>query len=134
MKRLIQTTGLAALALIAVACGGGSPTQAPATGGPAASAPASAGNVIVAKGEVERGMARLQPPAINHRCPSKAPTPAHQIPESARVVPPLGPPVPYAWAMPPRISMKKWRASTGSVLECLSWTLQQPTMTNRDAR
>jgi plastocyanin len=49
MKRLIQTTGLAALALIAVACGGGSPTQAPATGGPAASAPASAGNEIVAK-------------------------------------------------------------------------------------
>jgi plastocyanin len=49
MKRLIQTTGLTVLALIAVACGGSSATGAPATAGPSASAPASAGNVIVAK-------------------------------------------------------------------------------------
>ena len=49
MQRLIQTTGLTVLALIAVACGGSGPTAAPATAGPSASAPASAGNVIVAK-------------------------------------------------------------------------------------
>lgn len=49
MKRLIQTTGLAVLAVIAVACGGSTSTQAPATSGPSASAPASTGSVIVAK-------------------------------------------------------------------------------------
>jgi plastocyanin len=49
MQHLIRITGLTALALIAVACGGGGPTTAPATGGPSASAPASAGNVVVAR-------------------------------------------------------------------------------------
>lgn len=49
MKRLIQSTGLTVLALIAVACGGSGPSAAPVTARPSASAPASAGNVIVAR-------------------------------------------------------------------------------------